>query len=202
MDFGVSISTILEAQARIEGHALETPLLTNSSLQQTLGANVWLKCENMQPCGAFKMRGACNAVFSRSAAELAQGVVAHSSGNHASALSYAARAAGVAAYLVMPETAPRSKVALVRQFEGQITFCEATEAGRRGGCQELQEKTGALLVHPFEDPLVISGQGTVALEMLKQGPAFDTIVVPIGGGGLISGCATACKAMLPQLRVV
>jgi threonine dehydratase len=166
------------------------------------GAKLYFKAENFQRGGAFKIRGAANAVFSLTDQEAAPGVVTHSSGNHAAALSIAAGLRGIPAYIVMPSNAPAVKVAAVRQYGGRITFCEPTLAARESTMEEIRAKTGATLVHPFDDPRIIAGQGTAALELLAEAPDLEMILAPVGGGGLLSGTAVAAEGMKPDVRVV
>lgn len=198
----VSLQGVEEAAVHLNGIVLRTPLLSFADLNTTCGTTVHLKCENMQHGGAFKLRGATNAVRLLTASEKARGVATHSSGNHAQALARAAYRAGIRAYVVMPSTTRRLKVEAVKRFGGQITFCEPTEEARTKGVEEVIAETGALLVHPFEDPRVICGQGTVALEIMSDFSSSDCVIVPIGGGGLISGCATVIKALHARTRVI
>jgi threonine dehydratase len=171
-------------------------------LNEKVGAQVWLKCENMQRVGAFKFRGACNAVFSLSEAKAARGVCTHSSGNHAQALALAARLRGIPAYLVMPDNAPAVKKAAVAGYGGQITFCEPTLEAREATLVRVMEKTGANIVHPYNDLRVIAGQGTAALELLEDVHDLDVIIAPVGGGGLLSGTSLAATETRPGIRVI
>lgn len=182
---------VLAARERVTPFVHVTPVLTSARLDERCGAKLFFKAENLQKIGAFKARGAHNAVFSYGAEEVACGVVTHSSGNHAAALALAARNRGVPAFVVMPENAPRSKVDSVRRLGGRITFCPPTIAAREAAAEEIRRNTRALLVHPFDDWRVIAGQGTAALELLETVPDLDAIVVPVGGGGLLSGTALA-----------
>lgn len=182
---------VVAARERILPFVHATPVLTSARLDERCGARLFFKAENLQKIGAFKARGAHNAVFSFGAEEIAHGVVTHSSGNHAAALALAARNRGVPAFVVMPENAPRSKVESVRRLGGHITFCPSTIAAREAAADEIRLKTRAVLVHPFDDWRVIAGQGTAALELLESVPDLDAIVVPVGGGGLLSGTALA-----------
>jgi threonine dehydratase len=182
---------VLAAAARIAGHAHVTPVLRSRSLDALAGAQLFFKCEQLQRAGAFKFRGACNAVWSLSDAEAARGVVTHSSGNHGAALALAARTRGIAAHVVVPRGAVPAKVAAIRAYGAQVLECEPTLAARDAAAAQLQADTGARLVHPFKDPLVIAGQGTAALELLAQAPALDVVIAPVGGGGLVSGTAIA-----------
>lgn len=197
-----TLHDIHEAAERIQPYAHRTPVLTNESLNEKLGAQVYLKCENLQKVGAFKFRGACNAVFSLSDEEAARGVATHSSGNHAQALALAARLRGIPAYIVMPNNAPAVKKAAVAGYGGQITFCEPTLEARESTLAEAAEKTGATIVHPYNDERVIAGQGTAALELLEDIPDLDVILAPVGGGGLLSGTSIAATQRKPGIRVI
>jgi threonine dehydratase len=174
-----------------------TPVLTNASLDRQVGAQVFLKCENLQKVGAFKFRGACNAVFSLTDEEAARGVATHSSGNHAQALALAARLRGIPAYIVMPENAPAVKKAAVAGYGGQITFCQPTLQARETTLAQVVQETDATVVHPYNNYQVIAGQGTAALELLEDVPDLDVIMAPVGGGGLLSGTAIAAKGLSP-----
>src|SRR5512138_3822268 len=198
----VTLNDIRAAAKRIKPYIHRTPVLTNESLNQRVGAQVFLKCENFQKVGAFKFRGACNAVFSLSDDEAAKGVVAHSSGNHAQALALAARMRGIPAYIVMPNNAPAVKKAAVAGYGGQITFCEPTLAARESTQAEVIAKTGATEIHPYNNYRIIAGQGTAALELLQEVPDLDVIITPVGGGGLLSGTAIAATELSPRIRVI
>jgi len=189
------LAAMLAAHARIAPHVHRTPVLTCAALDAEAGAQLYFKCENFQRVGAFKARGACNAVFCLTDHEARRGVVTHSSGNHGAALAYAARRRGIAAYVVMPENAPKVKQENVRRFGATIRFCAPNVAAREATCGEIQAETGATLIHPFDDARVIAGQGTAALELLEQAPRIDAIVAPCGGGGLLSGTAIAAVSL-------
>ena len=165
-------------------------------------AELFFKCENFQKVGAFKFRGACNAVFSLTDEEASRGVGTHSSGNHAAALALAARLRGVEAFIVMPRNAKRVKVAAVSGYGAEIFFCEPSEAGREERMAEVLAQTGATFIHPFDDPLVIEGQGTAALELVEEVPGLDVVMAPVGGGGLLSGSALAVIGLSPGTRVI
>lgn len=195
-----TIQDVRAAAERIGGHVHRTPVLTSKTLDQELGAEVFVKCENLQKIGAFKARGACNAVMALDDQAAARGVVTHSSGNHAAALAYAARSRGIPCYVVMPNTAPKIKVDAVRSYGAEIRFCERSE--RQQACDAWQQETGAELVHPFENPLVIAGQGTAALELLDQVPDLDVVITPVGGGGLCGGSSVVVRALLPNARML
>lgn len=188
------LALIRAAQARIAPYVHETPVLTCAAIDAEAGVQLYFKCENFQRVGAFKARGACNAVFSLTDAEAARGVVTHSSGNHGAALAYAARRRGIAAWVVMPDNAPKVKQENVRRFGATIRFCAATVAAREAACAAIQQETGVTLIHPFDDSRVIAGQGTAALELLAQAPEIDAVIAPCGGGGLLSGTAIAATS--------
>jgi threonine dehydratase len=196
-----NLDAIRAAHARIAPHVHRTPVFTCASLDAATGARLFFKCENFQRIGAFKARGACNAVFSLADDDARRGVVTHSSGNHGAALAYAAQRRGIPAWVVMPENAPRVKQDNVRRFGATIRFCAPTIPARAAACAEVQRATGAVLVHPFDDERVIAGQGTAALELLLQAAGLDAVVAPCGGGGLLSGTAIAVTSMAPGTRV-
>jgi threonine dehydratase len=198
----VSIEDIQQAAQRIKPYIHRTPILTNESLNQQVGAQVFLKCENFQKVGAFKFRGASNAVWSLSEEEARRGVITHSSGNHAQALALAARMRGVPAYIVMPSNAPQVKKNAVAGYGGQITFCEPTLAARESTMERVRLDTGATVVHPYNDERVIAGQGTATLELLEDVPDLDVILAPVGGGGLLSGTAIAATETRKGIRVI
>jgi threonine dehydratase len=195
------LGAIQSARARIAPHVHRTPVLTCRSLDAEVGACLFFKAENLQRTGAFKARGATNAVFSLSEAEARNGVVTHSSGNHGAALAYAAARRGIAAFVVMPDNAPRVKQENVRRYGATLRFCAPTVAARDAGCAEVRRETGATLVHPFDNPRVIAGQGTASLELVEQVPDLDVVIAPIGGGGLLSGTAIAVKSLDRRTRV-
>ena len=198
----VTLKDIQAAAERIKPYAHRTPVITNESLNKRVGAQVYLKCENMQKVGAFKFRGACNAVFSLSDEEAKHGVCTHSSGNHAQALALAAKMRGIPAYIVMPSNAPQVKKDAVAGYGGQITFCEPTLKAREGTTERIRLDTGATVVHPYNNEHVIAGQGTAALELLDSIPDLDVIIAPVGGGGLLSGTSIAAKGLNPDIRVI
>jgi threonine dehydratase/serine racemase len=201
-DYAADLRAVRAAAERIAPHAHRTPVLTSATLDGMAGRRLLLKCENFQKMGAFKFRGALNAVACLRDDDAARGVVTHSSGNFAQALALAARFRGIPAYIVMPSTAPAVKKAAVAGYGGQITLCEPTLPARESTAAAVAARTGATLVHPFDDPHVIAGQGTIALELLQDHPDLDAIVVPVGGGGLISGIALAARELAPQVRVL
>ncbi len=194
-------SLIEEARARIAGRVTVTPVLTSETLDALCGVQLYFKCEMFQKCGAFKARGATNAVFALSEAEARRGVATHSSGNHAAALARAARLRGIPSYIVMPENTAQAKRAAVRRYGAEITYCAATLAAREQAARELVQATGAAFVHPYDNLMVMAGQGTVAAEFLTQVPELDVLVCPVGGGGLLSGTAVAARALKPRMRV-
>ena len=197
-----TLNDIQQAAERIRPYAHRTPILTNESLNQNVGAQVYLKCENMQKVGAFKFRGACNAVYSLNAEEAKHGVCTHSSGNHAQALALAARMHGIPAYIVMPNNAPQVKKDAVAGYSGQITFCAPTLEARESTLEGIRLDTGASVVHPYNDERVIAGQGTAVLELLEDIPDLDVIITPVGGGGLLSGTAIAATESKKGIRVI
>lgn len=197
-----TLNEIHQAAERIKPYAHRTPILTSDSLNRQVGAQVFLKCENMQKVGAFKFRGACNAVFSLSQEEASRGVVAHSSGNHAQALALAAQLRGIPAYIVMPNNAPEVKKAAVAGYGGIITFCEPTLEARESTQEQVIKETGATVVHPYNDYRIIAGQGTAAMELLQEVPDLDVILAPVGGGGLLSGTAIAATSISSRIRVI
>jgi len=198
----VTLNDIREAAKRIKPYAHRTPVLSNESLNERVGAQVFLKCENLQKVGAFKFRGACNAVFSLSDEEAARGVATHSSGNHAQALALAARLRGIPAYIVMPKTAPAVKKAAVAGYGGQITFCEETLESREAALVKVVQATGAAVVYPYNDERVIAGQGTATVELLEDVPDLDVVIAPVGGGGLLSGTSIAATELKKGIRVI
>ncbi len=183
---------LLAAHGRIQPHVHRTPVMTSHYFDERVGARIYFKCENFQKVGAFKARGACNAVLSLSEEEATGGVLTHSSGNHAQALAYAAGIRGIPAYVVMPETAPQVKADAVRGYGAQIRFCEPTLEARERHSREWVAETGARFVHPYDDWSIIAGQSTAALELLDEIPDLDAILTPVGGGGLLAGTALAC----------
>ena len=197
-----AIRDVLEAAARIRGRAIRTPVLTCSSLDAIFGARLFFKCENFQKVGAFKFRGACNAVFSLAESDASRGVATHSSGNHAAALALAAKLRGIPCRVVMPCNAPDVKKAAVAGYGAEIDFCAPTLAAREALLEAVVARTGAVVVHPYDDAHVIAGQGTVALELLDAVPNLDLVLTPIGGGGLTAGVALTVKSRSPNTRMV
>jgi len=197
-----TLADIQQADDRIRSYIHNTPVLTCSALDEMVESRLFFKCENFQKVGAFKFRGATNAVFSLSEKEAGRGVVTHSSGNHAAALALAARNRGIPALIVMPSTAPRVKIAAVKNYGGIITFCEPTLASREATAAMVIEKTGATMIHPFNDYRIIAGQGTAALELMYEIPDLDYLLAPVGGGGLLSGTAITAKSLNPKIRII
>jgi threonine dehydratase len=192
---------VLSARERIAPHIHRTPVLTSSYLNELTGAQLFFKCENFQKAGAFKVRGASNAVFGLTDEQAAKGVATHSSGNHALSLSYAARRRGIKASLVMPRNAPDAKKAAVLGYGGQVFECEPTTAAREELLEALVAKTGADFVHPYNDHRVIAGQATCSLELNEEVEGLDAIVAPIGGGGMISGTCLAMSTVSPATKI-
>jgi threonine dehydratase len=195
-------SDIKNAHEIIRKYAHRTPALTSSSINKIVGADLHFKCENFQKVGAFKFRGACNAVFSLSQMEMEMGVATHSSGNHAAALALAAKIRGIPAYIVMPETSPEIKKKAVAGYGAKITFCKPTLQARESTLAKVVEETGATEIHPYNNFYVIAGQGTAAKELIEDAGEFDIILAPVGGGGLLSGTALSTKHLLPQCKVI
>jgi len=198
----LDLAAIRTAHDRIRPHIVRTPVLTNEWLDAACGGRLFFKCENLQHVGAFKARGATNAIFSLSDAEAVHGVATHSSGNHAAAVARAARLRGIPAFIVMPSNSNAAKIRNVERFGGRITLCEPTNAAREAACARLITETSATLIHPFNDYRVMAGQGTAALELLEDHPGLDLILCPVGGGGLLCGTAVAAKALHPALRII
>jgi threonine dehydratase len=201
------MSDVIAARARIQGKIRRTPVITSETLDAMMGARVLLKCENFQRAGVFKARGAFNAVFSLSDAEASHGVVSSSSGNHAAAMSLAARTRGIRAYIAMPKNALKSKVAAVRRYGGEIIWVESqgdvpTTEEYESTVARIQSETQATTVHPYNDTRTIAGQGTCALEFLEECPDLDFLLAPVGGGGLLAGTAVAAKGLNAAVRVI
>src|SRR5688500_14324670 len=177
----LTLDDIREASERIKLYVHRTPVWTNESLNKLVNVQVYLKCENLQKVGAFKFRGACNAVFSLSDEEAARGVSTHSSGNHAQALALAAKLRGIPAYIVMPEKAPKVKKEAVAGYGGQIAYCKPILEARESTLANIAKETGSTIIHPYDNERVIAGQGTAALELLSDIPDLDVIIAPVGG---------------------
>lgn len=197
----LTLEDIRAAHARIRPYIHRTPIMTSASLDELAGARLYFKCENFQRIGAFKARGAHNAIFSLTDAEAAHGVVTHSSGNHGAAVALAARNRGIPAYVVIPKNAAEVKKASVARLGAAVTLCEPTLESREGEARRITAETGASFVHPYDDLRVIAGQGTSALEMLEDRPQLETLICPVGGGGQLAGIAVAAKALRPGILV-
>lgn len=202
MSYAATLEDVRAAEARIRPLLSPTPLLASESLTAMAGRALHFKCESFQKTGSFKARGALSAVRALDAASAARGVVTHSSGNHAQALAWAARTRGIPAYVVMPTNAPEAKRQAVLAYGGLVTPCEPNLAARLSGCAKVQAETGATLVPPYDHPLVIAGQGTLALELAAELPEVSHVIVPVGGGGLISGITLALRELRPDVVVI
>lgn len=198
----LDLAAIRAAHQRILSRIHRTPVLSSARLNEACGAQLFFKCENFQKAGAFKARGATNAVFALDDATAARGVVTHSSGNHAAALARAARLRGIAAHIVMPSNSARIKVRAVEGYGGRITFCEPTQDAREATAARILAETGATMIHPYENEAVMAGQGSAMLELLEDAPGLDVVLCPVGGGGLLGGTAVAAKALRPDIRVI
>ena len=197
----LTLQTIREAHARIKPHIHRTPVLSSSILNAQIGGELFFKCENFQKVGAFKARGACNAVLSLTNEEARRGVVTHSSGNHGAALAWAARLRGIKATVVVPDNAPAPKKRAIAAYGADIVFCAANVVAREAAVGNLIEEHGYFLIHPFDNDQVIAGQGTATIEMLEERPDLDMVISPLGGGGLLSGTSIAAKAIKPSIKV-
>jgi threonine dehydratase len=193
---------VIEAHQRIKGFVHNTPIFTSVSINRIVGAELFFKCENLQKTGAFKFRGACNAVFSLTDEEAIRGVGTHSSGNHAAALALAARMRGIQSQIVMPSNSPEIKKKAVAGYGGLITYCEPTLQARESTLNQIAEKTGVSIIHPYNNNKVIAGQGTAAKELWEAMPSLDLVMCPVGGGGLLSGTAISVKALSSSCRVI
>ncbi len=198
----VQLEDIRAAAGRISKHAHRTPILRSVSIDRILDAELFFKCENFQKVGAFKFRGACNAIACLSEEALKRGVATHSSGNHAAALALAAQLAGSSAHIVMPSNASAVKKAAVEGYGAKVTYCEPTLEGRESALEQILETEGRSLVHPYNDPHIIAGQGTAALELLEEVEDLDVVIAPVGGGGLLSGTSIAVSEALPSASVI
>jgi threonine dehydratase len=196
-----TLSDISSAHKRIKSFIHRTPVLTSKQIDTICGSEIYFKCENFQKAGAFKFRGATNAILQLTKEQKKRGVITHSSGNHAGALSLAASMNGIKAHIVMPENAPAVKVDAVRGYGAEITFCKPTLQSREETARIIIEKTGAVLVHPYDNYNVICGQGTAAIELLEDINDLEIIVAPVGGGGLLSGTSTAARAMNGKIKI-
>ncbi len=192
---------IEQAHERIKPFIHRTPVLTSTTQNHLSGAELYFKCENFQKIGAFKIRGAMNAVLSLPKDKLVNGIATHSSGNHAQAIAFTARQVGTKAFIVMPDTSPKVKVDAVRGYGAEITFCEPTQLARETALQQIVDKTGAEVVHPYNDYRVITGQATAAKELIEEVPGLDCIIAPVGGGGLLSGTLLSARYFSPSTTV-
>lgn len=192
---------VKDAANRILPYAHKTPVLTNSHFNKACGASLFFKSENFQKVGAFKFRGACNAVYLLSDDEAGKGVATHSSGNHGQAVALAAKLRGVPAHIVMPKNAPPVKISAVKEYGANVTLCEPTLKSRENTLDDIVNKTGATFIHPYNNRNVIAGQGTATLELIEQVPNLDIIITPVGGGGLLSGTAIVAKHLQPSIKV-
>lgn len=195
-------NNIVEAHERIRPFINQTPVITCQAMNEIFEAELFFKCENQQKAGAFKFRGATNAVLSLTGKEASRGVATHSSGNHAAALALAAHNRGISAFIVMPKDAPAIKIEHVKKFGGRITFCEPTLQAREETLNEVIEQTGATFIPPYNYFDVICGQGTAALELIEEAGPFDMIMAPVGGGGLLSGTAVAARHLMPASLII
>lgn len=193
---------VLEATERIKPYINQTPVIKSNWYNQQIGAELFFKCENFQKVGAFKFRGACNAVLSLNKQEGNRGIVTHSSGNHAQAVALAAQAKGYKATIIMPKNAPSVKIRAVKDYGAEILFCEPTIDARKEMTYRFIEDTNAHFIHPYNHPMVIAGQGTIAKEFLEEIPDLDIIIAPVGGGGLISGTCISAKQIKPTIQVI
>ncbi len=198
----INLGDIRAAAGRIAGKAHRTPVMTCGTLDALAGCSMFFKCENLQKVGAFKMRGATNAVFSLDEEEAARGVATHSSGNHAQALALAARLRGIPVHVVMPTSAPPVKKSAVAGYGATIYDCEPTLAARESTLEQVVQETGATFIHPYNDWRIIAGAGTAALELMEDHRTLDLVMTPVGGGGLLSGTALAVKGLSPRARVI
>jgi threonine dehydratase len=198
----IDFNKIRAAHERIRPYIHRTPVLTSERLNAASGASLFFKCENFQKIGAFKARGATNAVLALDEATARNGVATHSSGNHGAAVARAAKLRGILAHIVMPSNSAKVKIRAVEGYGAHVVFCEPTEEAREATCTEVIKKTGATLIHSFENEDVMAGQGTAAVELLEDVPDLDLVMCPVGGGGLLSGTAVAVKSMRPKIQVI
>ena len=199
--YAASIEDVRSAAERIKGVGHRTPVLRSKTLDQLTGRKLFFKCENFQKVGAFKFRGGWNAVSMLSDNEAEKGVCTHSSGNHAQAVAYSAQKRGIPAYIVMPDNSPDVKLNAVKGYGANVTLCEPTLEARRTTLDGIAKKTGAAVIHPFNNPNVIAGQGTAALELIEEIGELDAVIAPIGGGGLMSGTCITTRNLLPKAKL-
>src|SRR6266404_2048693 len=198
----LDLDSISAAHERIRSHVKRTPVLNSSRSDEASGASLFFKCENFQKIGAFKARGATNAVFVLDVATAKRGVATHSSGNHGTALARAAKLRKIPAHIVMPKNSTKVKVRAVESYGGHVVFCEPTQSAREAACADVIAKTGATLIHSFENEDVMAGQGTATVELLEDISDLDLVMCPVGGGGLLSGTAVAAKSLRPKIKVI
>ncbi|WP_434733017.1 pyridoxal-phosphate dependent enzyme [Rhizobium sp. YTUHZ044] len=196
-----TLADVVAAHTRIRPHIHRTPVLTSSFINSLVGAELFFKCENFQKAGAFKARGASNAVFGLSDEQAARGVATHSSGNHGTCLSYAAGRRGIPCTVVMPRTAPQAKKDAVKGYGGRVVECEPSTSSREAVFAEVVAESGAEFVHPYNDPRVIAGQATCSRELIEQVDGLDAVVAPIGGGGMVSGTCLTLSNLAPNVRI-
>lgn len=197
-----SFSDIQSAHDKIQPYIHRTPVLSSKKVNERAGGTLFFKCENFQKVGAFKYRGASHAIEELLNNDAVKGVATHSSGNHAQAVALAAKVRDIPAYIVMPENAPKVKVQAVRDYGADITFCKPTQEARETALEEVVQQTGASFIHPYDNPGIIMGQGTAALELLQDHSDLDMILAPVGGGGLISGTAIAASGLSPEIQII
>src|SRR5213592_3657096 len=202
VDMTLDLPAILSAHERIRPYVKRTPIVTSSRLDEASGASLFFKCENFQKIGAFKARGATNAVLALDGTTARRGVATHSSGNHGTAVARAAKLRGIPAHIVMPSNSAKVKIRAVESYGAHVVFCEPNEQAREATCTEVIEKTGAMPIHSFENEQVMAGQGTAAVELLEQVSDLDLVMCPVGGGGLLAGTAVAAKSMRPEIKVI
>jgi len=197
----ITLAHVQEAARRLAGRVHRTPVVTSRSLDEATGLSVFLKCENLQRAGAFKIRGALTKLLSLSEDERRRGVAAFSSGNHAQGVALAARLTGTTATILMPTDAPALKLAATRGYGAEVVFYDRQREDREARARELAARTGRVLVPPYDDPAIMAGQGTAALELLEEAPDLDALLAPVGGGGLLAGCGTAARALAPRIEI-
>ncbi len=197
----IGIEDVRVAAARLKGRIHRTPVITSRSFDDLCGCSVFFKCENLQRAGAFKIRGALNKLLTLTAEERARGVVGFSSGNHAQGVALAARLTGASAIILMPTDAPALKVAATKGYGAEVVYYDRQTEDREARAMDLAAKTGRVLVPPYDDPAIMAGQGTVALELLEDVPDLDALLTPMGGGGLMAGCSTVAKALRPAMQI-
>ena len=197
----ITIDDVREAARRLKGHIHRTPVITSRSFDEATGHRVFFKCENLQRAGAFKIRGALNKLLTLTDVERKRGVVGFSSGNHAQGVALAAKLTGASAIILMPTDAPALKVAATRSYGAEVVFYDRQTEDREARAKDLVAKTGRILVPPYDDPAIMAGQGTAALELLEEAPDLDALLTPMGGGGLMAGCSTVAKALRPAMKI-